>query len=260
MPLLCGERQLRRAARDCMRRSSAPGADGVSWAAYRRGLAERIAALSVALREDTWRPGPLRMAEITTYAGKKLPAVIPTVEDRIVHRAMRAAAEPVLEQQAFRGWVSGYRPSRNRVTALRAAMAHLDAGRTVVADIDVERVTAGSTPRQATDWLAAYISDGTFLARFRTALAVLPGPLMPGTGLAPLLTNLRLSRVDAHLGGLAVVRFADNYCAFAATGAEAQAAFTAIRDALAAEGLRPNLHKSRIRAHANAEDLFLIDG
>jgi hypothetical protein len=45
--------------------------------------------------------------------------------------------------------------------ALRAAMAHLGAGRAVVADIDVERVTAGPTPGQVTDWLAAYISDGT---------------------------------------------------------------------------------------------------
>jgi RNA-directed DNA polymerase len=260
MPLLYDEAQLRRAARDCMRRSSAPGADGVSWAAYRRGLPGRIAALSVSLREGTWQPGPLRTVEITTYAGKRFPAVILTAEDRIVHRTMRAAVEPVLEERAFPGWVSGYRPGRNRITALRAAMAHLHAGRAIVADVDVERVTAGPSTRQVTDWLAAYVADGTFLSRFRAALSVLPEPLMPGTGLSPLLINLRLSRVDTHLGGLAVVRFADNYCAFAATEIEAHAAFAVIRDALAAEGMRPNTDKSRVRAPANAEDLFLIAG
>ncbi|MGH3154970.1 MAG: reverse transcriptase domain-containing protein, partial [Streptosporangiaceae bacterium] len=80
------------------------------------------------------------------------------------------------------------------------------------------------------------------------------------TGLAPPLINLRLSRVDARLDGLAVVRFADNYCAFTVTEAAAQAAFSTIRDALNAEGLQPNPAKSRLRISANAEDLFLIAG
>jgi RNA-directed DNA polymerase len=260
MPLLFGERHLRRAARDCMRRHSARGADGVSWADYRQGLPARIAALSVSLREGTWRPGPLRTVEITSYAGKTFPAVIPTTEDRIVHRAMRAAIEPVLEARAFPGWVSGYRPGRNRVTALRTAMAYLGDGRTIVADIDVEQVTAGSSAQEVVGWLAAYVADGTFLSRFRMALSVLPEPLMPGTGLSPILLNLRLSRVDARLGGLVMVRFADNYCAFTASEAEARAAFAVIGNALAAEGMRPHPGKSRIRAAANAEDLFLIAG
>ncbi len=260
MPLLSGERHLHRAARECMRRCSAPGADGMSWAAYRRGLADRIAALSAALREGSWRPGPLRPVDIITYTGKRFTAVIPTAEDRIVHRAMRAAVEPVLEERALADWVSGYRPGRNRITALRAAMAHLDAGRVAVADVDTEKVSAGCTAQDVTGWLAAYIADGTFLSRFLTALSALPEPVVPGTGLAPLLINLRLSRVDARLGGLAVVRFADNYCAFAATAASASAAFAVIGEALAAEGLRPHPGKSRIRVSANAEDLFLIAG
>ncbi len=260
MPLLYGERQLRRAARNCMRRGSARGADGVSWADYRQGLPARIAALSASLREGTWQPGPLRTVQITTYAGKTFPAVIPTTEDRIVQRAMRAAVEPILEDRAFPGWVSGYRPGRNRITALRAAMAHLDAGCTFAADIDVEQVTAGPSAQEVIGWLAAYVADGTFLSRVRTALSALPEPLMPGTGLSPILLNLRLSRVDARLRGLAVVRFADNYCAFAASETEAHAAFAVIGDALAAEGMRPHPGKSRIRAAANAEDLFLIAG
>jgi len=260
MPLLYGGRQLRRAARACMRRCSAPGADGMTWADYRRGLDGRLADLSAALREGSWQPGPLRIVAITSYAGKCFPVVIPTVQDRIVHRAIRAAAEPVLEERALADWVSGYRPGRSRITAVRAAMSCLDDGCGAVADIDVERATAGSTAQEVTGWLAAHVTDGTFLRRFRTALSVLPEPLMPGTGLCPMLINLRLSRVDVRLAGLAVVRFADNYCAFEATPARARAAFNAISDALAAEGLRPNPGKSRIRDAANAEDLFLIAG
>jgi hypothetical protein len=232
----------------------------MSWADYRQELPARIAALSTSLREGTWQPGPLRTVQITTYAGKAFPAVIPTTEDRIVHRTMRCAIEPVLEAGAFPGWVSGYRPGRNRITALRSAMTHLNAGRTVVADIDVEQVSTGPSTQEVVDWLAAYVTDGTFLARFRTALSALPEPLAPGTGLAPILLNLRLSRADARLGGLAVVRFADNYCAFTTSEAEARLAFGVISAALAAEGMHPHPGKSRIRAAANAEDLFLIAG
>jgi hypothetical protein len=223
-------------------------------------MASRITALSVSLREGTWAPAPLRTTEIVNFIGKRFTVVIPAAEDRIVHRAMRNAVEPVLEAQAFAGWVSGYRPGRSRITAVRDAMRYLQAGRVFVADIDVARTSSGSTAQEVTGWLAVYVSDGTFLSRFRTALSALPEPVMPGTGLAPLLINLRLSRVDARVGGLPVVRFADNYCLFGASMAEARAAYDLLAAALAAEGLQPNERKSRIRAHANAEDLFLLDG
>jgi RNA-directed DNA polymerase len=260
MPLVYGEAHLRRAARACMRRCSAPGADGATWADWRDGAGARIAALSEALRAATWTPAPLRPVLITNYFGKQFPVYVPTAGDRIVHRAMRNAVEPVLEERAFRDWVSGYRPRRNRITTLSQVMDHMEAGRTIVADIDVARTSAGATAQEVTGWLADYVTDGTFLALFRTVLSGLPEPIVPGTGLAPLLINLRLSRVDARLDGLAVVRFADNYCLLAATPAAAEDAFAQAAAALAAEGLQPNARKSRIRGHANPEDLFLLEG
>jgi hypothetical protein len=260
MPLLFDERRLRQAARMSMRRRSAPGADGMTWAAYRRGMATHVRKLSVALREGSWRPGPLRTVRLTAYTGKEFAVVVPTVEDRIVHRAMRAVVEPILERRAFPDWVAGYRPGRNRLSAIRLAMRHLDRGLTAVADLDVAAVSAGASAEAVTDWLAEHVQDGTFLSRFRMVLAALPEPLAPGSGLAPLLINLRLSRVDAHLHDLAVVRFADNYCAFTATATDARLAFTRIAEALHAEGLRPQPRKSQVRLQANAEDLFLIAG
>jgi RNA-directed DNA polymerase len=259
MPML-GVRFLARALREGGRRRSAPGVDQVTWAAYRRAAPVRIPRLADALRDGTWRSGPLRHQPIPTYAGKQLPCVLPIVEDRIVHRAMRSAIEPILEANAFADWVSGFRPGRNRLTALRQAMGHLDAGCTWVADIDVEQVSADTDADEVTDWLARYVHDGTFLQRFKTALAGLPSPLAPGSGLAPMLINLRLSAADQSLGGRRVVRFADNYCAFASTRQLATEAYERIIEALRSIGLRPNARKSRIREGACAEDLFLIGG
>jgi hypothetical protein len=259
MPML-GARPLARALREGGRRRSAPGADHVTWAAYRRAAAVRIPRLAAALREGTWRPGPLREITIHTYTGKRLATVLPTVEDRIVHRAMRTAIEPILEAYAFADWVSGYRPGRNRLTALRHAMGHLDQGCTWVADVDVRQVSTGADAEEVTGWLAEYVYDGTFLRRFHTAVAGLPTPLAPGSGLAPLLINLRLAAADRKLAGLRVVRFTDNYCAFASNRRSAEQAYGQITYALGVIGLTPNPGKSRIREAACAEDLFLIGG
>jgi RNA-directed DNA polymerase len=262
MPYLVDVRHLIAAARLCMRRASAPGVDGLTWAGYRRGLRDRLAALAEQLRAGEWTPDPLREVAITSFTGKVFTAAIPTVEDRIVHRAMRLALDPILDQRVLRDWVSAYRPGRNRITALRQADAHVGAGRAWLADIDVAGASAGGNAEQFVDWLAEYVTDGTFLAVFRRALLGLPSPLVPGSGLWPVLFHLRLSQVDAVLDGLPLVRFADNYIAFTTSRAGAAEAFDAITAALALVDLRPNARKSSIRPPhlANPEDLFLIDG
>jgi RNA-directed DNA polymerase len=260
MPYLIEPVHLKRAARECMRRASAPGADGLSWAGFRTGLKGRLDELGEQLHQGTWQPGPLRASHVVAYTGKHIDTVIPTVRDRVVHRAMRRAVEPVLDQTAFAPWVSGFRRGRNRLTSLRQAAEYLAQGRGWVVDVDVQRASAGASTGEVVDWLASHVYDGTFLARVRTALDALPDPIMPGCGLSPLLINLRLSRVDAQLRGLSVVRFADNYCLFAASRTEAEDALTVLATALAAAGLRPHPDKSRIRSSAHAEDLFLISG
>ncbi|WP_231972440.1 reverse transcriptase domain-containing protein [Nocardiopsis alborubida] len=259
MPLL-GERQLAQALRRAARHSSSPGADGMTWGDFRKIAGQRVPELARALREGTWEPQPVRPLTVTTYTGKLMPAAIPTMQDRVVHGALRAAAEPVLEAWAFHDWVSGYRPKRSRITAVRHAARHMGAGLGWVADVDVQRVSEGGDVEEVIGWLASYVKDGAFLARFATALQGLPSPLVPGTGLWPLLLNLRLHRVDVPLSDLPVVRFADNYCVFASTEAEAERSMARIVQALASAGLSHHPGKSRVRAVVNPEDLFLIGG
>lgn len=243
-----------------MRRASSPGADGLSWAGFRSGLRERLEELAEQLRDGTWQPGPLRASHVVAYTGKRIDTVIPTVRDRVVHRAMRRAVEPVLDASALAPWVSGFRRGRNRLTSVRQAAAHLDQGRTWVVDVDVQRASAGATTDEVIDWLAGHVYDGTFLARVRTALNVLLDPIAPGCGLSPLLINLRLSQVDAQVNGFSAVRFADNYCLFTSSRHEADEAYDALTRALATVGLNAHPDKSRIRSSAHAEDLFLISG
>jgi RNA-directed DNA polymerase len=256
---LCDPRHLKRAARRCMRRSSSPGADGLSWARYRRDLDVRLADLAARLRADEWRPPPANVVFGQSYTAKRFRFVVPTVEERVVHRALRDCVEPVIEANALADAVHGYRPRRNRVTAVRHAAALLDRG-PVVLDVDVASVSAGGTVDTVIDSLAYLIADGELLTRVRHVLNALPEPLTPGTGLAPLLVNLRLTPVDAALAGFAFVRFADNFCVFCADDQHAADASACVTDALTAEGLAPAPAKSRVRHRPNPEDLFLIAG
>lgn len=255
MPLVIDPARLKHAARACMRRPSGPGIDQITWKHYRSGLHDRIAALSSRLRHGTWRPAPVRELAMDSW-GKTLHIVIPTVEDRIVHRTIRLAAEPVLCRDAYRPWMFGWRPRAGRLHAVAAAARHLSAGRTWVADIDVAAVTSGSDVEQAIGWMARWISDGTFLALTRRILTGLPTPLVPGSGLSPLLTNLRLAGVDEQLDDLVVVRLTDNYTTFCTSRPAAEAAMQKIINALAARGLAPNPAKSKVW-RPNPEDLYI---
>ncbi|MDQ3933056.1 MAG: reverse transcriptase domain-containing protein [Actinomycetota bacterium] len=182
------------------------------------------------------------------------------MEDRVVHRAMRDCLEPLLEAHAFADSVHGYRPGRNRVTAVRHAYHLLSDGLTEVADIDVAKASTGGTVEETVSSLARWVSDGVFLHRVRHVLEGLPEPLMPGSGLSPLLLNVRLCSVDDALSDLNFVRFADNYCVFCPTPADAEVAHKRVSQALADQGLEVAQGKSGIRSEPNPEDLFLIAG
>jgi hypothetical protein len=200
----------------------------MTWASLRHEASTLLPQLAQQLADATWQPGPLREVEIVTYTGKRTPTFVPPVIDRLVHRAMRNTIEPILEAHAFQDWVSGFRPGRSRITALRQVAAHRQDGYRWVADLDVASVSEGATVDEAITWHAEHIHDGAFLARLRTALAAMPESITPGSGLAPLLINLRLAQVDRLLSAFWVVRFADNYAAFARVQHDAEEAFFAV--------------------------------
>jgi hypothetical protein len=129
-------------------------------------------------------------------------------------------------------------------------------GRTWVADTDVAAATHAADPDTLLNGLAAYITDSTFLTLIRTVLQHLPTPLAPGSGLTPMLTNVRLLPVDNALRDLHVIRVTDNYTVFCTNPHDAQAAAARIRTALAHHALRPSPTKTQVW-QPHPEDLYL---
>ncbi|MFY1633636.1 RNA-directed DNA polymerase (Reverse transcriptase) [Solwaraspora sp. WMMB335] len=255
MPLVTDPVRLKNCARALMRHRGSPGSDGIRWTQYRRDLDRRIANLATRLSAGTWAPAPARHVVLPSW-GKDIALAIPTVEDRIVHRALREAAELILCADAYPDWMYGWRPRAGRVDALHAAASHLTAGRNWVADLDVAATTRDADLNSLVDGLACWISDGTFLALVRTVLENLPTPLAPGSGLTPMLTNIRLLPVDERLRDLPVIRVTDNYTVFCLDRAHAELHAARVADALSAQGLRPSPTKSHVW-QPNPEDLYL---
>ncbi|GAA3710871.1 reverse transcriptase domain-containing protein [Streptomyces tendae] len=254
MGQVSGERALKRAARQCMGRCGAPGADNMTWRAFRQDMALRIAALSAALSDGSWRPGPPRIEQFDAW-GKQHTVVIPTVADRIVHRALRNAVEAVLHHDAYPPWMYGWRPRAGRPLAVAAADRHLRAGRTWVVDVDVAAASTGVALEDAITSVARFVHDGSVLALLRRILAALPDPLAPGSGLSPMLTNLRMTPVDLELAGHTAVRMTDNYTLFCTTLPQAENTYRHLVGLLHAHGMKPAPVKSKIW-RPNAEDLY----
>ncbi|WP_153485515.1 reverse transcriptase domain-containing protein [Streptomyces katsurahamanus] len=254
MGQVCTERALKRAARQCMGRAGAPGGDGMSWRAFRQDMPARITTLAASLADGAWRPSPHRILEFDAW-GKRHTVTIPTVGDRIVHRAVRNAIEPVLAQRAYPPWMYGWRSRAGRPLAVAAAARHLADGNRWVVDIDVAAASTGVGLEDAIGSVARFVHDGSLLTVVRRILTALPDPLAPGSGLSPLFTNLRMTPVDHRLGGHLVVRMTDNYTVFCPTRPAAEEVWSYLADLLADHGMTPATAKSKIwRPHA--EDLY----
>jgi hypothetical protein len=102
-----------------LKRTAAPGIDGLTWRQYEEGLAERIEALWGAVQAGRYRALPSRRVYIPKANGKQRPLGIAALEDKIVQQAVVTVLTPIYEAD-FLGFSYGFRPGRNQHQALDA--------------------------------------------------------------------------------------------------------------------------------------------
>lgn len=104
-----------------MNRRGASGVDGETTRQFEQHLEMRVRILCERLKRGTYRAPPVRRVEIPKGPGKAgtRPLGIPTVEDRLVQRAVARILESVFEAD-FLECSYGFRPGRSPHDALRA--------------------------------------------------------------------------------------------------------------------------------------------
>jgi group II intron reverse transcriptase/maturase len=128
---------LAQAYAQCRSKKGAPGVDGQDFAdidAY--GVERWLGELALALRQETYRPDPIRRAFIPKANGKLRPLGIPTLRDRICMTAAMLVLEPIFEADLPPEQYA-YRPGRNAQQAVVEVGALLDHGHPEVVDADL---------------------------------------------------------------------------------------------------------------------------
>jgi group II intron reverse transcriptase/maturase len=213
-----------------LKRDAAAGVDGMTWAEYGEGLADRLADLHGRVHRGSYRAQPSRRTYIPKPDGRQRPLGIAALEDKIVQRAMVEVLNAIYEAD-FLGFSYGFRPGRGQHDALDALAVGLESQAVNwILDADIR----GFFDNISHAWLMRFIEhrigDRRVLRLIRKWLTVgvveegVWQPAMKGTPqgavISPLLANIYLHyaydlwaaqwRRRHARGAMIVVRYADD--------------------------------------------------
>jgi len=267
----------------CRSNKGAPGIDGQDFAdieAY--GVQRWLDELALALREEGYRPDPIRRVFIPKANGKLRPLGISTVRDRVCMTAAMLVLEPIFEADLPPEQYA-YRRGRNAQQAAIEVEERLHRGQTDVVDADLADYF-GSIPhaelmkslaRRIVDkrvlhlikmWLECAVEETDDRGRKkRTTEAKDSGRGIPqGSPISPLLSNLYMRRfvlawkqlgLERKLGSR-IVTYADDLVILCKRG-KAGEALQQMREIMGKLKLTVNEEKTRICKVPEGEFDFL---
>jgi RNA-directed DNA polymerase len=255
-----------RAAYFALKRDAAAGIDGETWRHYGEALEDHLRDLAARLQRGAFRASPVRRAYIPKTDGRQRPLGVPTLEDKLVQRAVVEVLSAIYEQD-FLGFSYGFRPKRSPHQALDALTVGIETRRVNwVLDADIQgffdtlnhewlvrflehRVADRRVVRLIQKWLrAGVLEEGE---RRRSEVGT-----VQGGSISPLLANVYLHYVfdlwvqrwrrTQTRGDVVVVRFADDFVVGFEHRAEAERFLTELRERFARFGLLLHPDKTRL--------------
>jgi group II intron reverse transcriptase/maturase len=235
------------------------GVDGQTLEAFEAQLDEQLDRLQRELREDAYRPQPVRQVPIPKRdkPGEYRMLGIPAIYDRVCQQALLNRLEPIFEP-VFDDASFGYRRGRSTHDALRKVWNEIRGGREWIVDADLKDFFGSVEHDKLLALVAQRVADGRVLRLIEamlTAGSYGKGRLFPtergtpqGGVVSPALSNILLTPFDREMGqrGYQLTRFADDWVITCRSAAEARAALEAARRTLSTLGVQLNAQKTRI--------------
>ena len=199
----------------------AAGVDGLSIEQTAQWLRKSWPTTRSQLMQGSYRPSPVRRVLIPKPDGSQRELGIPTVTDRLIQQALLQVLQPKIDP-TFSPHSYGFRPGRSAHQAVKAAKAHVQSGRRVVVDVDLEKFFDRVNHDILIDRLQKRIKDAGVIRLIRAYLnsGIMEGGVVQsrergtpqGGPLSPLLANVLLDEVDKELEGRGhcFARYADD--------------------------------------------------
>lgn len=250
-----------------VRKDGAVGVDGRTAAEYEQGLGANLQGLLDRFKSGSYFAPPVRRVYIPKGDGTKTrPIGIPTIEDKILQKAVAMVLEAVYEQD-FLDCSFGFRPGRSAHGALQHIWkSTMDVRGGWVVDLDIKsffdslshsdlrafldrRVRDGVLRRTIDKWLKAGVMEAGQVARSDTGTP-------QGGVISPLLANIYLHEVidtwfvrevQPRLRGLShLVRYADDLLIICALEEDARRIMEVLPKRLGRFGLTMHPDKTRL--------------
>ena len=212
---------MNRAYKQVKKNKGAAGIDGMECADLLSHLKVNGQQLRESIRNQSYKPMPVKRVEIPKADGSKRKLGIPTVTDRMVQQAAAQVLTPIYERK-FHENSYGFRPGKSAQKAVLKAVEYMNEGYNWVVDIDLEKFFDTVEHDKLISVLNKEIKDGKILSLIRKFLVsgVMVGEQIEeteigtpqGGNISPLLANILLNELDWELEsrGLKFARYADD--------------------------------------------------
>ncbi len=249
-----------------LKKNKAAGVDEVTLEEYEENLDENIAELLTRMKQMSYRPQPVRRVYTPKENGKLRGLGIPTVEDKMVQRAMSKILEAIYERDFF-DFSYGFRPGRNCHQAL-AEVDHTLMWKPVnyVIDADIKGFFDNVNQEALKRCLEKRISDERFIryiVRFLKSGIMEDGKYLDtemgtpqGGVISPILANIYLHYaldkwyvkeiMRSAEGFVKLIRYADDFIVCAQYRSDAERILSELRSRLGRCHLELSEEKTRL--------------
>jgi RNA-directed DNA polymerase len=251
------------------RKDGAPGVDGQTWNEYAKNLENNLQSLLDRTKSGTYRAPPVRRVYIPKAGSttESRPIGIPTLEDKVLQRAIVMLLEPIYEED-FHPGSYGFRPKRSAHQALEALrqkmMCH--AGGWIL-EVDIRKFFDTLGHSHLREFLQLRVRDGVLkrlIGKWLKAGVMEDGNISyPDTGspqggvISPILANIYLhyvldrwfeDEVKPRMQGKAyLIRFADDFVILFTHESDARRVMEVLPKRFGKYGL--TVHPDRVQSH-----------